>query len=140
MLRAEDVLGTWTLVSFVIEFEDGTSEMPYGPHPSGTLHYAPDGQMLVHLADPAPDGTPRLPFPKFIFYAARYRIEGDSVVHDVTVSALQPPAGARLVRSVALDGDGLHLIAPPATSLTAKPGRARLLWQRVPAAGGAEAA
>jgi len=130
MSSRQDLIGTWSLLSFEINYEDGTTDLPYGPRPFGTIHYAPDGLMLVHLTDPAPDETPRMAFPKYIFYAARYRVEGDHVVHDLTVSALHPPAGAQLVRRFELDGDRLTLFVPPATSLALKPGQARLVWQR----------
>ena len=130
MTAEQALLGTWTLFSFVVDREDGTSFMPYGPHPLGILHYAPDGQMLVHLTDPAPGETPRMAFPSFIFYAGRYRIDGDQVVHDLTVSALHPPAGARVVRRFELDGDRLTLFVPPATSLAANARSVRLVWQR----------
>jgi len=136
MTPEQALIGTWSLVSFEINYEDGTTDLPYGPRPFGIIHYAPDGLMLVHLTDPAPGEGPRMAFPQYIFYAARYRVEGDRVMHDLTVSALHPPAGAQLVRRFELDGDRLTLFVPPATSLALKPGSARLVWERAPAAGG----
>jgi len=124
------LIGTWSLLSFEINYEDGTADLPYGRRPFGLIHYAPDGLMLAHLTDPAPGDAPRMAFPKYILYAARYRIEGDRIIHELTVSALHPPAGAQLVRRFELDGDRLTLAFPPAASLGLKPGLARLVWQR----------
>jgi len=130
MASRQDLLGTWTLVSFEINYEDGTTDLPYGPRPFGMIYYAPDGLMLAHLTSPAPSEAPRIKFPPHIFYAARYRVEGDRIVHDLTVSALHPPAGAQLVRRFELHGDRLTLAFPPAASLGLKPGLSRLVWQR----------
>lgn len=140
MTLDRDVLGTWLLVSFEISYEDGTSELPHGPRPFGILHYAPDGLMLVHLADPgrlapapksavASGEAARQPFPPYISYAARYRIDGDRVVHKLIVSALQPPAGAELARQATFEDDRLILTVPDA-AFDGRSATARLVWER----------
>jgi hypothetical protein len=140
MLRTQDVLGTWTLASFEINYHDGTRDTPYGPNPYGFAQFAPDGLMLIHLSNaerpsqPVP-GAARV-LPSFISYAARYRLDGDKAIFDVIVSPVTHiPAGARLTRLVSIDDGRLALTVPDA--LASKPGSARLVWDRTPAAGGA---
>jgi hypothetical protein len=84
-----------------------------------------------------PDAGAGLPTPagppgereSFMGYAGRWRLEGDTVLHDVRVSAHPHQVGTEQVRDVVLDGDLLTLYGTRPNG--DRPQRRMLRWQRV---------
>src|ERR1700691_4700225 len=89
--RAGPLLGTWKLQSFTDEdVATGQKTDLFGAHPSGYLHYGPDGRMyaiLLKEGRKAPDtliptDAERVDlYSGLIAYAGTYSIEGDKVSH-----------------------------------------------------------
>ena len=94
MLRAEDLVGTWRLMTWQADTEAGTIERPFGDRPQGYVVYTPDGHMIttISMSDREPIGGNLLSAPteaqavafgSFTAYAGRFRIDGDDVIHEV---------------------------------------------------------
>jgi lipocalin-like protein len=118
-----ELVGTWRLASFVRR-SGGRTEHPFGEQPVGLLLYTQDGRMSVHLASgdraplspldltELPEAEAALAFHTYLGYAGRYRISGDTVVHEVEVSSVPDWVGAELVRRVSTLGQALVLRTP----------------------------
>jgi len=141
-LRAEDIIGAWTLVEYSIPMPDGTRLYPFGQDTQGVILYSPDGWMtglMTKRGRPpfaadffrggtteekatAADGT--------IGYAARWRIADDgSVRHDIFVALYPNWEGVEMIRYGAFEGDQLVLTTPP---MMRKEGITvgRIVWER----------
>ena len=125
MPTPSDLHGAWHLRRFVVAFDDGRPDLhPFGPGARGLLVYTPDGAMSAVLsrADRAPLGVPRLEasgratpeakaaaFDGYLSYAGTWRLEGDAVVHTVTLAQTPELVGQQNRRTARLEGDTLTL-------------------------------
>ncbi|WP_127106920.1 lipocalin-like domain-containing protein [Pararhodobacter zhoushanensis] len=132
--------GTWKLLGWEIESEDGRVAHPFGPDATGLIHYTADGGMAACIAradrprwstgNPrkAPEGERLAAFESYFHYAGTWRIEerdGQTVViHSVTHSLNPDFVGSEQVRNVDLQGDRLTLSAQEG------PRHHRLRWRR----------
>jgi Lipocalin-like domain len=119
-----ELVGTWRLASCVRRRSGGRTEHPFGEQPVGLLLYTQDGRMSVHLAfgdrEPLssldlaelPEAEAALAFRTYLGYGGRYRISGDTVVHEVEVSSIPDWVGTELVRRVSTSGEALVLRTP----------------------------
>jgi hypothetical protein len=142
-LRSADLVGTWLLRSWTAEGDDGSVLQPMGDHPEGILVYASDGTMITTIGEPdrSPiDGGDMLAGPldqrlaalsSFIAYAGTYRVDGDDVVHAVTMSLFPNWIGTEQRRHVELAADRrtLTLSADPFV-LRGRRSAQRLAWER----------
>ena len=145
-LVASELVGAWTLASFVITFDDGRAPLfPFGEDATGQLLYTASGRMSAVLsrADRPGFGIARLEqataataeqkadaFDSYLSYAGRYRVEGETVFHDVDFSLAPDTVGHVHARRATLDGETLTL----AYDLTSKSGVRRdytLTWTRI---------
>lgn len=120
---ATPLVGTWKLRSSTRkDVESGEESQAFGLHPTGFLNYSPDGRVMVVIVDgkrtPPSGAVPTEGemiawFKGTLAYAGRYAVEGDQVTHHVEASSDPLRAGAKLVRSVRLDGNVLTLTAAP---------------------------
>ncbi|MFF5982378.1 lipocalin-like domain-containing protein [Streptomyces olindensis] len=118
--RAARLVGVWRLVSFHTLAPDGSvSPGPLGEHPEGLLFYSAGGHVAVHMM-PA-DGPPQ-----YLSYAGTWHLDGDRVVHILTVAGRTEWLGTGQVRRLELDGDLLTLTGQALSS----PDRRVLVWQR----------
>ena len=116
--------GHWRLVSAAAYLPGKPAQDSFGPHPSGSLIYTPEGRVSVVISY---DGRPRLSggrssapveeraqaFATSFAYAGTYELKGDTVIHHVEVSSYANWVGTDLVRTFVLDHDRLMLrIAP----------------------------
>lgn len=122
MLKAEDLVGAWKLVSWRIDYSDGRPpSYPFGEDADGMIVYAPNGYMSAVLhprqrgpvstqyVRQAPDAEKGALFDTFMYYGGPFRVQGGDVVH-VVEHALNPDlAGTEQLRHVAFEGDRLHL-------------------------------
>ncbi|MCP5371518.1 MAG: lipocalin-like domain-containing protein [Hyphomicrobiales bacterium] len=144
MATREDLIGTWELVEWTITYSDGRAPtLPYGEAPMGLITYGADGYMgaaiaragrsaLSHLNTRlAPKPEKAAAFDGYFHYAGTWRLEGDSVVHAVTLSLNPAFVGTDQVRRVELDGDGLTLSAE-VTSASGATLRNAIRWRRAP--------
>jgi hypothetical protein len=132
------LLGTWKLVSFETEFQDGRPSRPvYGAKPTGYLLYTPQRMMTLI------EGEGRQPgktveeraalMATMIAWTGAYRLEGDK--HILKVDAAWNPAlnGTERVATFKLEGNRLHFTSPwaPALNLPGSPmTRGITVWER----------
>ena len=137
---AENIVGTWKLVSVERGADDGTFSQPSDETPVGRLTYTNDGYMqailmpgnraafdscdLYGTSEERQRGAEHL-----VAYAGRYELCGDTVFHYPDASYFPNWVGQELSRSVDLNGDRMTLT----TKLEKAGGRdsaANLVWQR----------
>lgn len=119
---AEQLIGTWTLVSAVREeIPSGEKSDQMGPNPHGFITYTPDGRMialLVRRDRTAPADGRATPaeaealFRSMLSYAGPYTFDGREVTHHVDISWNESFTGSQQKRFVALEGDVLKLSTP----------------------------
>ena len=147
---AERLLGTWELVSYEAEGDDGALQ-PFGPEPKGFIHYTPERVLVVlgareragagsDVASITPDAA-REAMTTFGAYGGTWRIdENDKIVHhDVDLAWFPGLTGTDQARRYELAGDLLTLRAPP-TLYEGRERTPKLVWRRARRSAGAAAA
>ncbi|HEX4821007.1 MAG TPA: lipocalin-like domain-containing protein [Acidimicrobiales bacterium] len=143
VLEAQQLVGTWSLVSAHARAADVTDEAPYGDAPRGVLTYTADGRVvaMVSYSDrarlsgdrvAAPVEERAAAFATFFAYAGRFAVREASVVHHVEVSSVENWVGTELVRLVELVGRRLTLRTPP-VSVGGEVRVTELVWDRLEA-------
>jgi hypothetical protein len=119
------LLGTWRLVRWYNEADDGTITEPFGADAIGFISYSEDGYMFAHLAtasrprfaaDDMASGTPAedsAALKTYVSYAGRYEIDGDDVVHHVELASFPNWTGTDQRRQIHIEGARLRLSAEP---------------------------
>ena len=135
----KELVGNWSLVSYVTEAPDGTMGRPYG-EAVGRLTYDEHGNMSGQVMRPGrppvvhgQSGLPqvRAAYAGYIAYFGTYQVNetGDTVVHHVLGSLNPTWVGGNQVRRMRLDRDVLVL-----STDVHKAGvfiRHTLTWQRI---------
>ena len=115
------IVGTWVLRTWRRYEPDGTIGYPFGKSPVGLLIYTPSGDMAVQMVeadrpkldtDDALGGTTEEragAYSTCLAYFGRYRLDGDSVVHELDGSLFPNWAGTSQVRPLVRDGRRLVL-------------------------------
>jgi hypothetical protein len=142
---AQQILGTWKLVSYVGEdVATGASTPVMGAHPSGYVQYGRDGRMMVIIAGtdrhkPAgPRATPaesQALLTSLLAYAGTYTLDSaaHTVTHHIDVSWDETRTGESHVRTYRLEGDRLTLTTQPSRDPASGRSTVRtLVWERVP--------
>lgn len=145
MISPEALWGAWALERFSVHVDGRPPIFPFGEGATGMLVYAPSGHMSAVLSrrERALLDVSRLEtagragaaeragaFDSYLSYAGEWHIEGDEVVHRVTLALVPDAVGAENRRRAVLDGDQLLLsyeITPPSGNIR----RYRLSWQRL---------
>ena len=116
--KPEDFIGAWQLVDWRIEYSDQGVTRPFGEGAHGYIVYSADGTMTASIAKSArpPFGFANArnasadqkaaAFDSFFHYAGLWRIEGEEVVHAVTLSLNPDMTGTDQRRLAAFDGLG----------------------------------
>lgn len=112
-MRKTDLVGTWKLLGY------GPSGAPpasrVAPAHDGLLIYSADGYVSVSIA--RSDG--------FWGYCGKYDVEGDTVVHHISMGMMPALPGTDQLRYATLEGKRLTLaVREPGT-------RIELMWERV---------
>lgn len=142
---ADQLVGTWKLVSAKITTDKGEVRDSWGPHPQGLLTYTSDGRMsaILTLGDRKPlsvsdfISAPVLEraeaFASMTAYAGRFTLTRDKVVHHVEVASMPNDVGASMERVVVhLDADRLILrVAKPYLRGGMMVQSQELVWQKV---------
>lgn len=138
--RANPLLGTWELVRWYNEAEDGTVTEPFGPDPVGFISYSADGFIFAHLArrdrrafavnDMASgtSGEYRTAMRSHVSYAGRYEIDGDHVIHHVALASFPNWSGTNQKRRIQFEDGKVRLSA--AFDYDGKTIVAHAIWQR----------
>jgi hypothetical protein len=148
MLRRDDIVGSWQLVSCQGHSEDGAASfLPYGTRPSGKLMYALDGQMMVLLmnsertpfvsADISKASSDEIvdAFTSFDAYCGRWLLDEctGAIEHIIEAGRIPNWVGNSHIRYAALDDNTLTLITEP-FSMAGKTWRVKVHWKRPVAA------
>lgn len=105
--------GTWKLLSFEIQKENGEIEYPFGEDAIGYVNYTASGHFSVQYMPKQQIGNEI----KGVSYFGRYEYnrEKDYVVHHVEGSLFPSEEGLDKIRHARLRGKGLKLTCPPST-------------------------
>ena len=131
------VVGTWKLVSYINEFQDGSEPRgAYGNRPTGYIIFTSDGRMMSVVEaegrkPPENDEQRAAAFRTIIAYTGMYRLEGDKFTTKVDVSWNPAWVGTEQVRDYRLDGNQLKVVTPWVMSPNlGKMTRATVTWER----------
>lgn len=141
---AEQILGTWKLVSYVGEdVGSGARTDVMGAHPSGYIEYGRDGRMMVIIAGTGrkkPAGSVASPaeaqalLTSLLAYAGTYTLDtrAHTVTHHIDVSWDETRTGESHLRTYRFEGDRLALTTQPSRDpATGKPSVRTVVWERV---------
>jgi len=112
----EKLIGTWKLISFENEFQDGSPRRAvYGQHPTGYIILTAEGRMMAVVVGEgrksATTDEERASLLRSMFaYTGRYRLEGDKWITNVDVS-WNPSFSGEQIRFYKLDGNRLEVTA-----------------------------
>lgn len=139
--QPNEIAGWWKLVSVTTTAPDGTRTNPFGPNPSGSLYYSPDGRMMLMIsydARPRLSGTDRVAAPvaeraeafaTFISYSGRYTLAAGLIRHHIELCSYQNWVGTEQVRNLRLSDRRLSLTTPP-LSINGATQVNELTWER----------
>jgi Lipocalin-like domain len=148
-VQADELVGTWRLVSWESHRSDGSIVAPFGGAPTtGLIVYSPDGFVSATLmqVDRASLGRPvrnsadvaeaagtsvEAAFKGYMAYCGRYSLadDGRTVTHHLDCALYPDWVGTDLVRHGTLDGDRLTLTTPP-IDVDGVEQHGRLVWER----------
>jgi hypothetical protein len=140
----QQILGTWTLVSYVREeIPSGAKSDVMGAHPSGYINYGRDGRMIVIIVGSdrkkpvGPVATPEEAealIRSMLAYAGTYTVDSETrtVTHHIDVSWDQTRTGESHVRTYKLDAGRLTLTTQPSNDpATGKKTVRTAIWERL---------
>lgn len=108
-----DLIGTWKLIDWTVEFEGGRVVKPFRGNATGLLTYTDEGRMIASLmrTDREPIGTRSFAEAKalerasaaagYLSYAGSFEIIADQVHHHVELSLFPDWVGGTQVRVIA---------------------------------------
>lgn len=141
---AEEILGTWKLLSYVGEdVASGARTDVMGAHPSGYIEYGRDGRMMVIIAGTGrrkPAGSVATPaeaqalLTSLLAYAGTYTLDtqAHTVTHHIDVSWDETRTGESHLRTYRFEGDRLTLTTQASRDpATGKPSVRTVVWERV---------
>jgi lipocalin-like protein len=135
------LIGTWRLVSWHNQFENGEKSYPLGENASGYISYSPDGFVFVHLiaagranygANDPFGGTLKedsAAMKSQISYAGPYEYKTDHVLHKVAAASCPNWVGSEQRREIRFVGPRLELSAAGA-KMQGRTVKAIVLWER----------
>lgn len=137
-----DVLGSWLLTEWRIDYVDGrASSWPFGKDAVGLLVYSADGWMSATMsrrertkltatsAVQADDASKARAFQEYLSYSGRWSLQGSRIAHDVQMSLNPVLVGTRQWRDAQLDAGTLVLGATEPLSGGAVR-QHQILWRR----------
>ncbi len=126
MISREDLIGTWELVTYYIELDNGLRQYPLGKEVSGFLLYTPDGYMSAQLmASDRPrydsnhphrpdDREAALAARGYHAYSGRFVFDPaeQDIMHYMDVSLFPNRIGKSQVRRIKIKDDLLYVSNP----------------------------
>jgi hypothetical protein len=120
----EAIIGTWSLVDYLLVRADGVVRKPWGDDVAGLLIYTAEGFMSANLMPAVrkkaahPDLLAALSAKsqrssRYIGYAGTFSVEGDTITHHVEVSLFPSWIGLPQVRYYEISAESLILRTPP---------------------------
>ncbi len=117
--NSKSLIGTWKLASCVLEdVETKEQKLVWGVNPNGYIVVTPEGRWIViQTAEgrkaPQNDSDRVAAFKSLLAYSGKYRTEGNKIVVSVDIAADESWNGTEQVRYYRIDGNELHIEAPP---------------------------
>ena len=141
-LAADELYGTWKLVSFTQEVvATGQKTNVFGNAPKGFISYSRDGRMYAILAkDERPKPTEMSKatseqrvelFNTMAAYAGTFVFDGKTVTHNVDISWNENWTGTAQKRNVKIDGNKLSITTTIPSGIDGKPVVLALEWEKV---------
>ncbi len=134
---AQQIVGTYKLISFTSDYSDGTTVEAFGKLPNGYTIITPKRFMSLLVSDTRKAGTTAddktALYNSLIAYSGPYKLEGSKLVTEVDISWNQGWTGTKQGRTFTIEGNRLTLVTDRAPSAL-EPGKtvsARLVWERV---------
>jgi hypothetical protein len=133
---AQQLEGTYKLISFESTYEDGTSYTMLGDKPDGYIIITPKRFMTILASanrQPGKSVDERAAlYTSLIAYTGPYTIEGSKLITAVDVSWNQTWTGTKQGRTFAIEGNRLILVTDKAPSVkdSSKMAVGRLVWER----------
>ena len=134
-----DFEGTWELISFRNEGEDGSVNYPFGKNPRGMIWYDRNGYMGVNIMP-----EERLKFEsgdmfvaterelrdaiRYIAYSGKFEVKENKVIHKIEVALFPNWVGRDQERFYKIDGNRLTLTTKP-MKFEGKQVISRLVWE-----------
>ncbi|GJE46433.1 lipocalin-like domain-containing protein [Methylobacterium soli] len=143
-LEAEEILGTWKLVSSTRKILETNEEFnTYGPRPVGWINYGRDGRMMALIVNddrPKPESIEKMTdpdrvklFKTVLAYSGTYTFDGKSVTHKIDTSWNEVWTGTSQIRDVERQGNRLVYRTRPAPfSGDGKMSVVTLIWEKSP--------
>ncbi|MCK9550859.1 lipocalin-like domain-containing protein [Aquamicrobium sp.] len=121
-MEAKDIEGRWAVLSWRQEYDDGRVLLPMGKNLAGFAEYRNGRVTIMVVNADRPrfatggqwDASPAEKAGAYetgLFYAGRYRVEGETVFHEIEIASFQNWVGGTQMRRACLEGDRLQLIA-----------------------------
>ncbi len=142
-IRASDVVGSWRLQRWVVEYPDGRApQYPFGEDADGLLVYGADGWMSAFMSrrQRTPLSAPSArdaslasrahAFEEILAYTGRWSMDGDELHHQVLLSLNPTLIGTRQVRTAQLHGNTMALQAVEADAGSGATRLHRIDWCR----------
>ena len=131
------LVGLWRLVSFQREYQaTGDREFPMGNTPAGYIHFLPEGRMTVVITGegrkaPTTDQDRAGLFNTLVAYTGPYRVDGETWITTVEVSANPAWVGTEQTRFFMVEGNRLQEMTAWAARPDNRMARAVITYQRV---------
>ena len=135
--NADNLIGTWKLVSWQLIVENEPPQNVFGLHPKGFLILTREGRIMVlTTAESRRGGTgdaERASLHKsMLAYSGKYRVEGNDLITVVDASWNEEWNGTEQKRHFRREGEKLFIESAPAPSILF-PGKTdfrRIVWER----------
>jgi hypothetical protein len=132
------LIGTWKLRSCILEdIDTGEQKHVWGVSPNGYIVVSPEGRWIVIQTaegrrSPLNDEDRIAAFKSLLAYSGKCRTEGGRIVISVDIAADESWSGTEQTRYYKIDGNQLHVEAPPQqyANFGGKVMRGILVWQR----------
>jgi hypothetical protein len=147
MIGHADIIGRWDIVSWLQLYYDGRRQAPLGERLEGFIRYLPPdangrGDMICMIANAdrpnfstggqwnAEDAEKAAAYGSMLSYAGTYRLDGDTVIHEVKISLFPNWKGGDQRRKVRLEGADNLFIEARLEDGTPEARTAQLAWKR----------
>ncbi len=130
------LVGLWRLREFAREYQaTGEREYPMGYMPAGYIHFLAEGRMTVVITGegrkaPTTDQDRASLFNTLVAYTGPYRVDGDTWITTVEVSANPAWVGTEQTRAFQISGDRLQEMTAWAARPDNRVARAVITYQR----------
>ena len=135
--NADNLIGTWKLVSWQVIVENESPQNVFGLHPKGFLILTREGRIMVLTTAESRrigmrDAERAALHKSMLAYSGKYRVAGNDLITVVDASWNEEWNGTEQKRHFRIEGDKLFIESAPAPSILF-PGKTdfrRIVWER----------